>query len=50
MTILYPDVEPLSKHSSVMLHLSPTTRILNENPETWVWFCILWNAIVVENL
>ena len=50
MTILYSDVEPLSKYSSVMLHLSPATRILNENPETWVWFCILEINIVVENL
>ena len=32
MTIIYSDLEPLSKYSSVMLHLSPTTRILNENP------------------
>ena len=31
MTIFYSDVEPLSKYSPVMLHLSPTTRILNEN-------------------
>ena len=32
MTIFYPDVEPLSKYSPVMLDLSPATRILNENP------------------
>ena len=32
-TIFYSDVEPLSKYSSVMLHLSPATRILSENPE-----------------
>ena len=33
MTIFYSDMEPLSKYSPVMLHLSPpTTRILNENP------------------
>ena len=31
MTIFYSDVEPLSKYSPVMLHLSPATRILNEN-------------------
>ena len=31
-TIFYSDVEPLSKYSPVMLHLSPATRILNENP------------------
>ena len=35
MTIFDSDVEPLSKYSPVMLHLSPATRILNENPE---WF------------
>ena len=29
----YSDVEPLSHYSPVMLHLSPATRILNENPE-----------------
>ena len=28
----YSDVEPLSKYSPVMQHLSPITRILNENP------------------
>lgn len=33
MTIFYLDVEPLSKYSTVTLHLvSPATRILNENP------------------
>jgi len=32
MTIFYSDVEPLSKYSPVTLHLSPATRILNENP------------------
>ena len=26
------DLKPLSKYSPVMLHLSPATRILNENP------------------
>ena len=31
MTIFYSDVEPLSKYSPVMSHLSPATRILNEN-------------------
>ena len=33
MTILYSDVEPLSKFSPVALNLSPATRILNENPD-----------------
>ena len=28
----YTTVKPLSKYSTVMLHLSPATRILNENP------------------
>ena len=28
----YSDVEPHSKYSPVTLHLSPATRILNENP------------------
>ena len=32
MTTFYSDVEPFSKYSPVMLHLSPATRILNENP------------------
>ena len=32
MTIFLSDEEPLSKYYSVTLHLSPTTRILNENP------------------
>ena len=27
------DVEPFSKYSPVMLHLTPATRILNEDPE-----------------
>ena len=31
MTILYLDVEPPSKYSPVTLHVSPATRILNEN-------------------
>ena len=34
MTILYSDVETLSKFSPVTLHLSPATRILNENPDS----------------
>ena len=34
MTIFYSDMEPLSKYSPAMLHLSPVTRILSENPET----------------
>ena len=29
----YSNVEPLSKYSPVMLHLSPATKLLNENPE-----------------
>ena len=32
MTVIYSDLEPLSKYSPVMLHLSPTTKILKENP------------------
>ena len=32
MTIFHSAVEPLSKYSPVTLHLSPATRILNENP------------------
>ena len=32
MTIFYSDVKPLSKYSPVTLHLSPATRILNQNP------------------
>ena len=31
MTILRLDLEPFTKYSPVTLHLSPATRILNEN-------------------
>ena len=31
MTILHSDVEPFTKYSPVTLHLSPATRIVNEN-------------------
>ena len=34
----YSDVEPPSKYSAVMLHFSPITRILNENPA--MLFCL----------
>ena len=34
MTILYSDMEPLSKYSPVMLHLFPATRIFSESPQT----------------
>ena len=34
MTIFYSDVVPLSKYySPITLHLSPSTRFLNENPD-----------------
>jgi len=33
MTILYSDMEPLSKYSPATLHLFPATRILDENPD-----------------
>ena len=32
MATFYSDVKPLSNYSPVMLHLSPATRIRNENP------------------
>ena len=32
MTIFYSDAEPFSP---VTLHISPATRILNENPVFW---------------
>ena len=32
MTIFYSDMEPLSEYFPVTLHLSPVTRVLNENP------------------
>ena len=35
MTIFYSDVEPCSEYSPVMLHLSPATRILNENTDNY---------------
>ena len=38
MTILNSDVEPLSKYSPVTLHLSPATRILNDNPDEGALF------------
>ena len=36
MTIFYSEVEPHSKYYPVTLHLSPATRILNENPASKV--------------
>ena len=45
MTILYSDVEPLSKYSPVTLHLSPATRILNENPGKWINNTIKSNSV-----
>ena len=36
LTILYSDVEHLSKYSPVTLHLSPATRILIENRERYL--------------
>ena len=36
VTIFYSDEETLSKYSRVTLHLSPATRILNENPSNSV--------------
>ena len=38
MTILNSDVEPLSKYSPVTLHLSPATRILNDNSDEGALF------------
>ena len=44
VTIFYSDEEPLSQDSSVTLHFSPATRILNEDPESVCsrvdYFCI----------
>ena len=46
------DVDPLPKHSLVTLHLSPATRIRNENPVTlttpptllhdWLLISFIW--------
>ena len=33
MTIFHSDVEPFSKYSPVMLHLSPAAGVFNENPD-----------------
>ena len=33
LTMFYSDVKALSKYSPLMLHLSPATRILSENPK-----------------
>ena len=51
VNIFYSDEEPLSKYSPVMLHVSPATRILNNNPalllDAWstkghhFFFCII---------
>ena len=35
MIFFYSDMKPLSKYSPVTLQLSPTSRILNENPAKW---------------
>ena len=35
MTIFYSEEEPHSKCSPVTLHLSPATRIINENPDNY---------------
>ena len=35
MTIFYSEVEPHSKCSLVMLHLSLATRIINGNPDNY---------------
>ena len=40
------NVEPLSKYSPVMLHLSPATKILNENLEMWFG---KWNHFQLMN-
>ena len=41
MTNFHSNVEPLSKYSPVMLHLSPATRILNENLDCTIFLIIL---------
>ena len=42
MTIFYSNEEPLSKYFPITLHVSPATRILNENPAQQVQkFCQL---------
>ena len=54
MTILYSDVEPLSKYSPVTLQLSPATRILNENPvlcsKTWQKMVVIDYYIAVPHM
>ena len=47
MTILYSDVEPLSKDSSVKSYLSPATRILNENPGFYFPFVTYEQAVLL---
>ena len=48
MTIFYSDEEPLSQYSPITLHLSPATRILNENPDS-VCSCIEYFCIEHRN-
>ena len=50
MTIFYSEVEPHSKYSPVMFHLSPPTRILNENPVYVVLTAVFPFDIDVERL
>ena len=47
-------MESLSKHSPVTLHLSPATRILNENPASYIentlWCSDVYNlALKLDN-
>ena len=49
MTNFYSYVEPLSKYSPVMLHLSPATRILNENLNCTIFLIILTAGRIGKN-
>ena len=49
MTNFYSYVEPLSKYSPVMLHLSPATRILNENLDCTIFLIILTAGRIGKN-
>ena len=49
MTNFYSYVEPLSKYSPVTLHLSPATRILNENLDCTIFLIILTAGRIGKN-
>ena len=47
MATFYLDVESLLKYSPVLLHLSPATRILNEDPVNLHCWLKTFNLIII---